>query len=111
MHAHYGGRRTCSILLTNQQATPATQTLPPIPSIQDDPLPAELHEHVRRLRLILPVISISVMALHRQNAELDADIASVLRHHACVPLDEEIERIESLLASLACGNRQQEAHA
>jgi hypothetical protein len=44
----------------------------------DDALSRELLEHVHRLRLILPVISVSVMALHRQDAESDADIASVL---------------------------------
>ena len=39
------------------------------------------------------------MALNRQNAESDTDIACVLNEHACEPLDREIERIESLLAS------------
>src|SRR5688572_17292680 len=47
------------------------------------------------------VISVSVMALHRQNAELDHDVASVLSKHACVPLDEEIEHLQCILASLA----------
>jgi hypothetical protein len=89
---------------------PTTQTLPPIPPVQDGLLPAALLAHIQRLRLILPVISVSVTALHRQNADLDADVASVLRHHACVPLDEEIERVESLRASLTCRSRQQEAH-
>jgi hypothetical protein len=49
--------------------------------------------------LACPVISVSIMALHRQNAELDYDIASVLSEHACRPLDEEIENLASLLAS------------
>lgn len=90
---------------------PAAQTLPPIPTTPDDSLQAELLEHVHRLRLILPVISISAMALRGQNAELDADIASVLSQHACIPLDDEIERIESILASLTCRHQQQEARA
>ena len=47
------------------------------------------------------------MALHRQDAESDTDIASVLGQHAYEPLDSEIERIESLLASHACRRRQQ----
>ena len=51
------------------------------------------------------------MALHRQNAELDYDIASVLSQHACEPLDCEIEHLESILASLTWRPRQQEAHA
>jgi hypothetical protein len=33
------------------------------------------------------------------------DIASVLSQHACEPLDSEIERIESLLASCPCRRR------
>jgi hypothetical protein len=89
---------------------PAAQTLSPSQSTQDDPLPLDLREHVRRLRLILPVISVSVMALHRQNAELDTDIASVLSQHACAPLDWEIAHLESILASRRnCRHRQQEA--
>src|SRR5262245_27567023 len=72
---------------------------------QDDSLPKHLREHVHRLRLILPVISVSVMALHRQNAELDHDIDSVLDHCASEPLNLEIEHLESLLASHACRRR------
>jgi hypothetical protein len=79
--------------------------------IQDDSLPDELREHVHRLRLILPVISVSVMALHRQDAEADTDIASVLSQHACEPLDSEIERIECILASRIWRGRQQEVRA
>ena len=89
-------------------ASPA-QTLSPSHPTTDDPLRFELREHVRKLRLILPVISVSIMALHRQNAELDHDIASVLSEHACGPLDEEIEHLSSLLASCARRSRQQEA--
>ena len=37
--------------------------------------------------------------MHRQNAEIDYYIASVLSHHASEPLDSEIERVESALAS------------
>ena len=49
------------------------------------------------------------MALHHQNAELDYDIASVLRKHACQPLDEEIEHLASLLASCASRSQLKEA--
>ena len=86
------------------------RTLPPH-STRDDPLPFELRDHLRRLRLILPIISVSVMALHRQNAELDHDIASVLSEHACRPLDDEIEHLSSLLASCARRSRLQEVAA
>ena len=85
-----------------------TQTLPPIPSTHDDSLPRELLDHIDRLRLILPVISVSVMALNRQDVDSDTDIAFVLHEHACEPLDREIERIESLLASCLWRNQQQE---
>jgi hypothetical protein len=90
---------------------PAAQTLSPIPPTEDHSLSSELLEHIHRLRLILPVISTSLMALRHQNAELDADIAYVLSEHACVPLDDEIERIESILASLTWQYHQREAHA
>src|SRR5262245_47467233 len=93
-----------------KEGGPAAQTLPPQPT-QDDPLPLDLREHLQRLRLILPVITVSVMALHRQNAELDTDIASVLSQHACEPLDCEIAHLESILASRTWRRRQQEAHA
>jgi hypothetical protein len=93
----------------------AAQTVPPSQPNPSDTLSRELLEHVCRLRLIRPVISISVMALHRQDAEADSDIASVLSESACYPLDHEIERVESLLASHAHAHsrrrRLQEAQA
>ena len=94
--------------LEKEGGSPA-QTLPPSHPTTDDSLRFELREHVRKLRLILPVISVSIMALHRQNAELDYDIASVLSEHACRPLDEEIENLASLLASCASRCRLGEA--
>src|SRR3954470_7997320 len=93
--------------LAKEGGSPA-QTLPLSPPTADDPLRFELREHVRKLRRILPVISVSIMALHRQNAELDYDIASVLSEHACGPLDDEIEHLSSLLASFARRPRLQE---
>jgi hypothetical protein len=68
----------------------------------------QLARHVQRLRLILPVISVSVMAPHRQDAEADTDIASVLSQYACEPLDSEIGRIECMPASCIWRRRQQE---
>jgi len=75
-------------------------TVTPLHPTLDEQLPAHLREHMRRLRLILPVISVTVMALRAQNAELDEDIASVLHQYACDPLDLEIEDLETLMASL-----------
>lgn len=86
--------------LESREGGAPAQTLPP-QSTREDTLPLELRDHIRRLRLILPVISVSVMALHRQNAELDHDVASVLSEHACKPLDDEIEHLSALLASCA----------
>jgi hypothetical protein len=93
--------------LANEGGTPA-QTLPPPPPPADTPLRFELREHVRKLGLILPVISVSVMALHRQNAELDYDIASILNEYASVPLDEEIEHLALMLDRFARESRQKE---
>ena len=87
---------------------PARPTLPPIEATHDDSLPRELLDHIDRLRLILPVISVSVMALHRQNAEPDTNIAFILHEHACEPLDREIERIESLLTWCLWRHQQEE---
>jgi hypothetical protein len=95
-----------------KEGGPAVNTLPPTTQPTQDGLhPADLREHVRQLRLILPVISVSVMALHRQNAELDYDIATVLAHHACEPLDVEIEHLESILTSLVCRHHRKEVPA
>jgi hypothetical protein len=82
--------------------------LPPFQLTLDEQFPIRLRDHLQRLRLILPVISVTVMALRRQNAELDEDIASVLHQHACDPLDVEIDKIEALIESLAAARRSQE---
>lgn len=46
-------------------------------------LPIRLHRHAQRLQLILPVISVAVLALRRQNAELDEELRVI--HRARVP--------------------------
>ena len=64
--------------------------------------------------LIPPVIN-AVAALHRQNADIDADSAYDLTEQACGPLEYEVERTEYLLASDARKHRQHDrrlrAHA
>jgi hypothetical protein len=90
------------------EASATTQTLSPIHPTHDDSRPREQLEHIDCLRLILPVISVSIMALNRQDAEADTDIAVVLHEHACEPLDREIERIESFLASRLPRDQQEE---
>jgi hypothetical protein len=99
-----------STTLHQPQGANTAQTLP-FPTHTHDDLQDELLEHLHRLRLILPVISVSVMALRRQDAEADTDIGSVLSVHACEPLDNEIERIERILASRTWRCPQQEVRA
>ena len=89
----------------------AAQTLPLTEPTLDHPLSRELLELASRLRLILPVIGVSVMALRHQDAEADADIASVLSESAWMPLDSEIERVESILECRVWCHPQQEAHS
>lgn len=96
-----------SSFLETEGGGPTTRTLPPSDITQDDSLSHDLLEHIHRLRLILPVISISVMVLRCQDAESDTDIAHVPTQHACDPLDCEIERIGSLLASHLWRRQQQ----
>ena len=52
--------------LFETESAPTAQTLPPSDVTQDDSLSHDLLEHIQRLRLILPVISISVTALRCQ---------------------------------------------
>ena len=75
----------------------------------NDDLLRHVREHVCRLRMILPVISVAVLALRRQDAELDEDIAGVLSRHACEPLDFEIENLTSIVTAFARSDRGQEA--
>ncbi len=71
-----------------------------VPLAVDEKLPIRLHHHVQRLQLILPVISVAVLALRRQNAELDEDIALVLSRHACDPLNVELDQLEALVTAI-----------
>jgi hypothetical protein len=66
----------------------------------DEQLPIRLHRHVQRLQLIRPVISVSVLALRQQHAELEEDIALVLSRHAGDPLDVEVDQLEALLNTM-----------
>jgi len=86
----------------------AARPLLPRPAGNDDLL-RHVREHVCRLRTILPVISVAVLALRRQDAELDEDIAGVLSRHAWEPLDFEIENLTSIVAALARSDRGREA--
>ena len=98
-----------SSFIESEGSIPA-YTLPPTQLPLDEQLPIRLQQHLQQLRLILPVISVTVLALRRQNAELDEDIASVLHQHASDPLDVEIDKLEALLESLAVARRAKGAH-
>ena len=91
----------------SKEGGPAAHTLPPQPT-EVDPLPLLVRDHLRTLRVILPVINVAVMALRQQDAALDDYIATVLREHACEPLGFEIEHLEGMLVSLSYLGRQQE---
>jgi len=69
--------------------------------VREEPAPiahdVRMREHIERLRLIQSVVSLAVMALRRQDAERDEDIAAVLDHYAATPLNEEVCELEGLL--------------
>jgi hypothetical protein len=75
-------------------------------SVQEAPLGGELRvlerleDLLRRLRLIMAVIYTSAGALRHQNADSDADIATVLERHAADRLSVEIEQLETLVQRL-----------
>ena len=84
------------------------RTVTPTPVTLDEQIPIRLRDHVQRLRLIVPVLSVSLLALKRQAAELDDDIASVLHLHALGPLDHELEQLDELLESIAAARNKKE---
>lgn len=73
----------------------------PVDESLEESFPIRVRDHLKRLRSLVPVISVSVLALRGQNVELDEDIASVLQEHVIEPLDNEIEELEALLEALA----------
>ena len=77
----------------------AIHTVLPYSCRLDSRIPVRIREHLQRLRLIVPVISVSVLALRGQNAELDEDVARVLQQHAGAALDLEIEEMQVFLDS------------
>jgi len=57
---------------------------------------AELSEVVAHLHRVQSALAVAVGALLEQNADIDADVASLLRTSVRDPLQEQIERLESL---------------
>jgi hypothetical protein len=93
----------------SKEGGPAARTLPP--TQENRSLGIELREHLCRLRVILPVISVTIMALRHQNAELDYEIASVLSYQVCQPLDEEIEELSVVVSGLVASCREEDVAA
>src|SRR5687768_4731506 len=54
-----------------------------------------LREAIWRLRVARSVVTVAAMALARQNAEADADIASVLHKHVADALTTEIDALQT----------------
>ena len=60
-------------------------------------LRSELGEVVEQLRQVQSVVVVSVAALRQQNCELDADIAKVLQRGVVDHIEDQVERLESLI--------------
>lgn len=60
-----------------------------------------LRGHLRNLRLVRCVITVSSELLKHQNVDYDADIAQLLQHDAGDRLDVEIDRTQSLIDTVA----------
>lgn len=65
-------------------------------SLRAQVLTSRLPEIINHLRIIQSAVVVAGLALKQQNCELDADVASVIRHSVIDRLQDEIERLESL---------------
>jgi hypothetical protein len=63
----------------------------------------QLGEVAMHLRQVQSAVVVAVAALKQQNCELDADIATVLQRSVADRIQDQIERVESLMRS--AGNR------
>jgi hypothetical protein len=63
-------------------------------------LRAELQEVIGELQGLQSAISVAVGALRQQNADLDADIATLLQRAVGDKLHEQVQRLETLLQRL-----------
>lgn len=62
---------------------------------------AHMHLCVRRLQRLVPVITVTMLALRQQAAELDEEFAEVLSGNVIDPMTAELERLDTLLARFA----------
>jgi len=61
---------------------------------------AQLGELAQHLRQVQSAVVVAVAALRKQNCELDEDIATVLQRSVADPIQDQIERLETLQRSL-----------
>ncbi len=64
-----------------------------------------LHWRILRLRLIMHVVYVSVLALQKQNADSDVEVAHVLQRYAGDKVCLEIEEIEKFVKTLKRATR------
>jgi hypothetical protein len=64
------------------------------------PVRTELQEVVGNLRQLQSVLAVAVGALRQQNADIDADIANLLQRSVGDTLQQQVEKLESVLRRL-----------
>jgi hypothetical protein len=69
------------------------------------PVRAELQEVIARLKGLQSTLTVAVSALRHQNADIDADIANLLQRSVGDPLQQQVEKLETLLTRLAAAAR------
>ena len=69
-------------------------------STSNRPIRAELQEAIAQLRQLQSVLAVAVGALRQQNADIDADIASLLQRSLGDTLHAQVERLEAILKRL-----------
>ena len=65
------------------------------------PVRTQLQEVVAHLRELRSAIAVAVAALRNQNADLDEDVARLLRQTVGQRLEDQIQRLEGVLRQLA----------
>jgi ABC-type transporter Mla subunit MlaD len=63
-------------------------------------LRAELQEVIDNLKALPSTLAVAVSALREQNADIDADVASLLQRTVSHPLQDQIQKLEALLRHL-----------
>jgi len=85
---------------------PSALNVPPLDSTLEHQFPIHVRDAVRRMKRIVPVLAVVILALRRQNAELDEEIASVLDRYAGEPLDVLVDELEMLIEEIVVERRQ-----